>query len=144
MYKIEKSILINRPQQEVFDYLTDPAKSAEWQSGVNSSEWTSDDPPGVGSTRRTSARLLGRKIDTEVEITEWDPPNRVSSKVVSGPVPAEFTQTFEAQGDGTLLSFTAQAEIGGFFKLAEGLAGRQLEKQMETNLSTLKLMLEEA
>ena len=88
--------------------------------------------------------MLGRKIDTEVEITEWDSPNRVSTKTVGGPVPAEYTQTFEAQGDGTLLSFTAQAEIGGFFKLAEGLAGRQLEKQMETNLSTLKLMLEEA
>lgn len=143
MYKIEKSISINRAQQEVFDYVTDPAESAEWQSGIISSEWTSDDPPGVGSTIRTSARYLGRKIDTEVEITEWDRPNRVSFKTVSGPVPAEFTQTFEAQDDGTLLSFTAQAEFGGFFKLAEGLAGRQLEKQAENDLSTLKLMLEE-
>jgi carbon monoxide dehydrogenase subunit G len=143
VYKIEKSILINRPQQEVFDYITDPAKSAEWQSGVSSGGWTSDDPPGVGSTFRSSARFLGRKIDSELEVTEWDPPNRVSFKIASGPVPAEFTNTLEAQGDGTLLSITSQAEFGGFFKLAEGLAGRQLEKQFENDMSTLKLMLEE-
>jgi carbon monoxide dehydrogenase subunit G len=143
MYKFEKSIVINRPQQEVFDYITDPAKGAEWQSGVSSGVWTSDDPPGVGSTFRSSARFLGRKMDSELEITEWDPPNRVSFKVASGPVPAEFTNTLEAQGDGTLLTLTSQAEFGGFFKLAEGLAGRQLEKQFENDLGTLKLMLEE-
>jgi carbon monoxide dehydrogenase subunit G len=143
MYKFEKSIMINRPQQEVFDYITDPAKSAEWQSGVSSGEWTSDGPPGVGSTFRTSARYLGRNMDSELEITHWDPPNRVSFKVASGPVPAEFTNTLEAQDDGTLMSLTAQAEFGGFFKLAEGLAGRQLEKQIDSDLSALKLLLEE-
>jgi hypothetical protein len=67
----------------------------------------------------------------------------VSFKVTSGPVPAEFTNTLEAQGDGTLLTFGSQAELGGFFKLAEGLIGKQLEKQVDSDLSALKLFMEE-
>jgi hypothetical protein len=35
-----------------------------------------------------------------------------------------------------------QAEMGGFFKIAEGLAGRQLEKQIEKDLAGLKRALE--
>ncbi len=142
MYKIESSMFINRPQQEVFDYVTNPANNAKWQSGTESAEWTSAGPPGVGSTLKVVTSLLGRKIEAVVEITGWDPPNLVSIKSVSGPIPFESTQRFAAQGDGTLLTQNAQAEIGGFFKLAEGLVGKQLEKQFEANNAALKLLLE--
>ena len=36
----------------------------------------------------------------------------------------------------------SQAELGGFFKLAEGLVGKQIEKQMETDSAKLKKLLE--
>jgi len=39
------------------------------------------------------------------------------------------------------MTLTAQAELGGFFKLAKGLVGKQLEKQMETMLVALKTLL---
>ena len=142
MYKFESSIFINRPQQEVFDYVTNPANSPKWQIGTESSEWTSDGPPGVGSTVKVVTSLLGRKIEVVIEITGWDPPNLLSIKSVGGPIPFESTQRFAAQGDGTLLTETGQAEIGGFFKLAEGLVGKQLEKQGESERSALKLLLE--
>ena len=142
MYKFESSIFINRPQQEVFDYVTNPANSAQWQSGTESAEWTSDGPPGVGSTFKVVARFLGRKAELVGEITGWDPPNLQRVKSVGGPVPFEGTSKFEAQGDGTLLTQTGQAEFGGFFKLAEGLVGKQLEKQGESERAALKLLLE--
>ena len=142
MYKFESSIFINRPQQEVFDYVTNPANSAQWQSGTESAEWTSDGPPGVGSTFKVVASLQGRKIEATVEVTGWDPPSLSRIKSVGGPIPFESTQRFAAQGDGTLLTETGQAEIGGFFKLAEGLVGKQLEKQGEAERAALKLLLE--
>ena len=120
MYKFESSIFINRPVQEVFDFVTNPANSTQWQSGTESAEWTSGDPPGVGSTFKVVASLLGRKIEATIEVTGWDPPNLSRIKSVGGPIPFEITSKFEAQGDGTLLTQTAQAEIGGFFKLAGG------------------------
>ena len=122
--------------------MTNPANNPQWQSGTESAEWTSVGPPGVGSTFKIVASLLGRKIESVVEITGWDPPNLSRIKSVGGPIPFENTLRFAAQGDGTLLTQNAQAEIGGFFKLAEGLVGKQLEKQGESERSALKLLLE--
>lgn len=142
MYKFESSIFINRPVQEVFDFVTNPANSAKWQSGTESVEWTSDGPRGVGSTAKVVAKLLGRKIELVVETTIWDPSNQSGLKSIGGPIPFESTSKFAAQGDGTLLTETGQAEIGGLFKLAEGLVGKQLEQQGEANRAALKLLLE--
>ena len=66
MYTFEKSIFTNRPPQEVFDFVTNPADHAQWQSGTEAAEWTSDGPPGVGSTFEVVAKFMGRKIETEV------------------------------------------------------------------------------
>ncbi len=142
MFKFEKSLFINRPQQEVFDYLSNPANDAQWQSSTEVSEWTSEGPPGVGSTQRSVIRFLGRKLESEIEITIWDPPQRLGFKVVSGPVPFEGTIKFESQENGTQVTQTIQGEPGGFFKIAEGLVSKQIEKQIGTDFDALKLQME--
>ena len=142
MFKFEKSILINRPQQEVFDFVTDLNNDSKWQSGIESVERTSDGPIGVGSTWRYKSKLLGREVETEIEMTGYDPPNQASVKSIGGPVPFENTYTFESKDGGTQMTFNGQAEMGGFFKMAEGLVGKQLEKQMDSDGAALKKLLE--
>lgn len=142
MFTVEKTIFINRPQQEVFDYASDPANAHKWQSNIISMERTSAEPHGVGSTERWVSRFLGRDIETTVQVTLWDPPNKTKAKSVSGPIPVEAETKFEPEGNGTKLTMTGQVEASGFFKLAEGLVKKQLEKQFDTNLEALKLLLE--
>jgi len=142
MYKFEKNVFINRPQQEVFDFVTNLANDTQWQSGVELSEWTSDGPPAVGSTHKVVRNMLGRNMEATIVVTSWDPPNQWGNKSDGGPVPFEGMQKFEAQDGGTLMTFSAQAELGGFFKLAEGLVGKQIEKQIETDSAKLKKLLE--
>jgi uncharacterized membrane protein len=142
MIKLEKSIFINRPQQEVFDFASDPANVYKWQSNFISVEWTSEAPHGVGSTQRSVSRFLGRDIESTVRITVWDPPNRYGFKVVSGPVPVEGDMKFETEGAGIKMTMGGQVKSGGFFKLAEGMVKKQLDSQFVTNLESLKLLLE--
>ena len=142
MYMFEKSIFINRPPQEVFDYITNPDNDSNWRSTAVSAEWTSDGPVGVGSTQRTVGKFLGRKIDSTNEVTVWDPPNQFAFKSVGGSIPLELSQKLAAEDNGTQLTINAQAELAGFFKLAEGLVGKQAEKQMDTDFNALKLVLE--
>lgn len=142
MFEINNSIFINRPPQDVFNAITDPAKQSLWQSLAESAEWTTNGSPGVGSTMRVVARFLGRKIESEIEITAWEPPHRVDYKSVNGPYPAEVTNTLEPQGEGTLFKSVSHGEMGSFFKLAEGLVARQLEKQLVANYESLKLLME--
>lgn len=142
MFKYEKSVHINRPQQEVFDFVTNLSNDPKWQSNIQSVERVSDGPIGVGSTWRYITKFLGRQNETEIQMTSYDPPYQSSVKAVSGPIPFENTHKFQAQDGGTLLTFTGQAEIGGFFKIAEGLAGKQIEKQIEADAAALKKVLE--
>jgi uncharacterized membrane protein len=142
MFTIEKSIFINRPQQEVFDFASEPANIHKWQGNFISAEWASEGQHGVGSTQRSVSRFLGRDIESTSQVTVWDPPNRHAFKVVSGPVPVEGDMKFETEGNGTKLTMSGQVEAGGFFKLTEGLVKKQLESQFVTNLEALKLLLE--
>jgi ligand-binding SRPBCC domain-containing protein len=142
MYKFKKSIFVNLPQEEVFDYVTDPANDQKWRKSSVSTEWTSEGPVGVGSTQHSVDKFLGRNMESDSEITIWDPPNEFGWKSVGGPVPYELSMKFTPEGEGTQLIFSGQAELGGFFKLAEGMAGKQMEKQMDGDFNNLKKVLE--
>jgi carbon monoxide dehydrogenase subunit G len=142
MNKIENQIFIYRSPQEVFDFITEPTNSMKYQSGTSMAEWTSEDPVGVGSTWKAVTRFMGRDIEGELQITEWQPPTLNSFKTINGPVPFELTIKTEPQGEGTLLTQTGTVEFGGLFKLAEGMVGQQLKKHMEADNQTLKELLE--
>lgn len=142
MNEFEVSIIINRPPQDVFNAITDLSKQHLWQNNVESVEWTSNGSTGVGSTMNAVGKFLGRKIETGAEVTVWDPPQRLAWKGVNGPYPIEVDSTFEPYGEGTRFTSVVRAEFGGFFKLAEGLAGKQIQKQIAANYETLKLMME--
>jgi carbon monoxide dehydrogenase subunit G len=86
--------------------------------------------------------LLGRELDTTVEVTAWDPPNHAAFKSVGGPFPFEYKVTLEPEGEGTKVSMNGQADVGGFFKLAEGLLGGRMRKQFKQDFETLKSVLE--
>jgi len=142
MFKFEKSIMINRSQQEVFDFVMNLDNDSKWQASIVSVKQISDGPIGVGSTFRYETKFLGRKSETEIQLTNYDPPSGASVKAINGPVPFENTYKFESKGDGTQMTFSGQAEIGGFFKMAEGLAAKQVEKQFDTDGAALKKLLE--
>ena len=122
--------------------MSNPAEHSKYSNIAESAEWTTQGPPGVGSTYRGVGKALGRKIESTNEITLWDPPNQYGYKSIGGSFPFETTYTFEQSEYGTQLSIHAQLEIGGFFKIAEGLVGKQVQKQIDNDFEALKLFLE--
>ena len=142
MFNFEQSIWINRTPEEVFDYLSEPTNDAEWRGSSLSAEWISDSPHGVGSTYKSVDKLMGRKIEATQEITAWDSPNQFGFKGASGPMSFELTFTFEAQDNGTKATISVEAQTRGLFKMAEGLAAKQMEKQVSTDIAGLKRVME--
>jgi hypothetical protein len=86
--------------------------------------------------------FLWRKIQIAVEITGWDPPESWGVKSLSGPFPIEAAYKCEAEGNGTRVTEKSQAELSGFFKLAETLLGKQLQKDRDKALAALRVVLE--
>jgi carbon monoxide dehydrogenase subunit G len=142
MAKLEQTLTIDRPVEEVFAFVSEPEKQAQWRSGIEEAELTSEGPIGVGSTFREVERFLGRKIESTSEVTEFEPNSKFAFKSTSGPVSFEATITLEESADGTRLSMVGDAELGGFFRIAEPIVIRMASRQMETDLASLKTLLE--
>ena len=145
MYKFTKSVFIDRSQQDVFDFMSNPANATKWQSSVEFAEWTSAGMAGVGSTYKLVVKALGSKSELVFEITDWDSPNHYSYKSIKISAPLESIEsviTLAPQESGTQLTFEAQIGAAGVFKLAEGLLGKMAEKGDGSNIDTLKQLLE--
>ena len=141
MITVEHSVVINRPIEEVFEFMADIENAPQWRSGVVEVKKLSDEP-AVGARASEVLQFLGRRMETTYEITEYEPNVKFGFKTISGPVSMEGGFTVESVGGGTKVSFKIQGETGGFFKLAEPILGRMVRRQVETDHSNLKDLLE--
>jgi len=140
--RFESSVRIDRPVEEVFAFLTELGNSTQWQSWLVESVKTSEGPVGLGTTCREVRRLLGLQIETTGEVTEWEPNRRTTIKSTSGPVSMQGTCTFEPVEGGTRVTAVTQVDIGGLFNLAGPALGRIAQRQIDTDVATLKDLLE--
>ena len=138
MATLELSIVINRPVEEVFAFASNPENTPKWSSVSSEVKITSAGPIGVGTTYRSVVTFLGRRSESEVEFTEYEPNRSFAQKTKSGPVPVENRVTFERVDGGTRVTFSSVAELGGFFKLAEPLLVSMVKRQFEADFANLK------
>lgn len=142
MAKADVGTTIKRPVEDVFAVLSDPENSPKWSSSSIESTKTSDGPIGVGTTSRNVSKFLGRRIEIETEITEFEPNRKFASHSVSGPFPLQATVTFERVEGGTRVNASIEAEPGGFFKLAEPLIVSIAKRQFQGDFDNLKDLME--
>jgi uncharacterized membrane protein len=141
--RAEHTVVVGRPADEVFGFLTDVSNVPSWQSG-SIEVHPPDGSLAVGTTYVQVLKFLGRRIETTLEVTEFEPGRRFALKTRSGPVPFEVRHTLEpADGDGaTRLHVELEGEPGGFFKLADALVERNAQRQIERDFATLKELVE--
>ncbi len=66
MLLAERSILINRPAEQVFRFVSDPVNDLKWHSPVVEVTRTSEGPNGLGSTFRGCYDARRRNLATPV------------------------------------------------------------------------------
>jgi len=143
MIKIEKDLIIKRPIAEVFAFMTNSENDPQWQSGIEEVRKTSEGPIGVGTTFIEVNQMMGRRIESTIEYTEYEVNRKISLKSVSGPIPFKMTGTFERiSDDETRVALIGEGDVSGFFKLAEPLISGMFNKQMESNTAKLKKLLD--
>jgi carbon monoxide dehydrogenase subunit G len=142
MYAFEKSVFINLPQKNVFEYITNPANNPHWQRTTVSAYWITNGPPGIGSKFKSVIKMLGMPIEGEVVVTNWEPFTEFGFKGSGGSIGMAGNIHFEPKGTGTQVTLNGKIIGTGFIKLFEGMLGRQAEKQDASNYDALKLLLE--
>jgi uncharacterized membrane protein len=148
--RVEESVEINRPVEEVFSYTPNPENFPEWAATVRE---VRQDAPGGGPLNREGERFtamqqaLGRRFEAPFEVIDYEPNRHYAHRSREGhPVPVTMDFTYEptssASSEGTRFTPRIEAEPGGLFGLVEPVLERVIRRQMRTNLEMLKDLLE--
>ncbi len=140
--RFELEILIERPVDVVLDFITDISSFTQWTGSAVEAVQTSEGPVGVGTTCRIVNRSMGKTMEHEFEVTEYDPGRRYAVSSTSGPFPMTMTYTVEQVNQATRLRVVTEADPGGILALAGPLMGRMVRKQFESDHRNLKRLLE--
>ncbi len=142
MARAEVSTTIKRPVEDVFAVVSDIENTPKWTSGALEAKQTSPGPIGVGTTTHSVNKFLGRRIENDSEVTEFEPNRKFAWQSKSGPFPVQASVTLaQIEGD-TRVNLTIEAEPGGFFKLAEPLIVSSARRQFQSDLDNLKDLME--
>lgn len=85
MAQIEGEIVIERPIEEVFDFVAGRRHQPRFNPQMRSSELVTSEPIGGRSRFRAEMPMLGRSVDLTVEFTEFERPRRLRSRSWSRP-----------------------------------------------------------
>jgi uncharacterized protein YndB with AHSA1/START domain len=145
MAPIVSSIEIARPPEEVFAYVSDPSRLAEWQESVVSARAEVGGPPAVGSKAVTTRRIGRLERVMTMEMTNISPPRDWAVRGIDGPVRGVVNGTVEPLDDGARSRVTIELDFEGhgLGKLLVPLVvRRQAQKEMPRNLQNLRERLE--
>jgi carbon monoxide dehydrogenase subunit G len=144
MIPIRGSVEIQRPAEDVFEFLSDLGNAPKWQRGVAESRRTSEGPIRVGTRFRETVRTMGMRFEAMCEVTVFDPPRKFSMTADGKMIHYEGDFTFEpiAGGEATRLSVTASMKMKGLWRVLEWIAGREIRKESLAELEDIKKALE--
>ena len=96
----ETSVLIERPVEEVFDYVSDPITFPRWNSAVRSVERTSAGANGIGATYRMERDLPGGRAENVLEVVDAQRPTLLVIRTTSGPTHFSTATSWSRRGAG--------------------------------------------
>ena len=140
---VESRIEINRPAEEVFAYLDQVARHNEWQGQLLSTTIETDGATRVGTRVVERRNVPGGARDFPYEITEHDPPRKISFRGTAGPLRPVGTYRVDPIGESSSrVNSELDLEGHGIGKLFAILARRQAAKQVPVDLKKFKELLE--
>src|SRR5512142_1204275 len=142
MINLNVSTMIYRPIGQVFDFMITPENDFQWQYGVLESARLSGGANKIGTLFRSVGHLIGRRIESTFEVTEYIPNRKYGFKSLSGLLQSQTFYMFEIASGSTKVTVSTQANPANFFQTGEGVLEKQMKKQLKEDLAMLKEILE--
>jgi len=136
------STMINRPVRQVFDFVSTPENDFQWQYGTLATARISEGISDIGTSFRSIGHLMGHRVQSTFAVTEYKPDRKYGFKSLSGPWQSQTTYTFEMDKDSTRIDISTQVTMINFFQVNQGVLEKNLKKQLEENMTTLREILE--
>jgi len=138
--RIEEAIEVARPRPQVFTVAAHPENMPLWNPAIRESAL-------VGPLRRGAkviqlVEVLGRRFETEFEVTAYERGRRVAYASAQGPLTVRGEMEFEADGGRTHVRWVVEGDARGLNRLAAGVLLGMGRPEMRTCLENLRHFVE--
>jgi carbon monoxide dehydrogenase subunit G len=142
--RIQESIAINRPPDEVWAFLTDFFNSPWVRPGTLALRRTSPGPLGRGSVLQGRMMILGFETRFTMTVTEFDPPRSAVVTLAARPGRGAIRTTVEPTSGGTRVDRTTDFELNPALRLMSPVFGFLLRRQDRAASRNWKRLIEAA
>jgi hypothetical protein len=137
MVRVEGDITIERPVDEVFDFVADESNEPKYNPRMTRADRITSGPIGVGTRFNSVVTGVGPAAEMTIEFTEFDRPRRIAEEVHLANMDIHGLLLFEAVPGGTLMKWVWDLEPHGMMRflgpLVRWIGGRQ-ERRVWTGL----------
>ena len=138
--KTEESIVINRPVEDVWKFMTDWSNYLKFGPDLLELNQISSGPLGIGTTLKMSSKSTG---ETVLRIVEYEPNRKFTWEYSSGRFKgAIFTRSMETIDGKTRLTDTLNAKLSGIYRLLGSFVASRVRKSFTEQLGSVKRLLE--
>jgi len=127
--EISRSIKINAPISNIFDYITNPKNWTVFVTSLIDVRNLSSEIPTAGTTFEWTYRMMGLNLDGKGIVVEYEKNKKFAMKM-EGSFPIKEIYTLEGDGKSTTLTFSINYEIPG--KVLGVLANKLLVEKINT------------
>jgi len=134
--KLQKTVIVGKPRDAVFSYLSDFTTTTEWDPGTVVTV-TQHGDGGVGTTYLNTSTFLGRETQLTYVVREFVPGERIRLRGENKTVTAVDTLTFRPVASGTEVTYAAEFTFKGPSRIVAPLlkpAFERLGNQAEAGL----------
>jgi len=140
--KIVASTMIERPTNEVWNFMLDVSSLPKWIPGLLEGKVTSEGPIGMGTTLQVKNSAWPKLV--EFRITEYEPGRKATMDITFPQAARGSRETFaleNAEGK-TKLNLTFDMKLNGLYSLVGPFVVPSQRKIAKTEVGNLKRVME--
>jgi carbon monoxide dehydrogenase subunit G len=141
MAKIEVSMMVDRPPETVWKFITDPSNGPKYDPDIISAKLTSEGPMAVGATAEANRKKEGK---VSFRVVEYNPSQKFTLMVTS-PRAMEGSKEsiiLEDIGGKTKVTNAWDLRLGGYYRLMGPFVARSMRRTAGAQASNVKRILE--
>ncbi len=140
---MDGAIVIARPVEDVFRFVTDPANDPRWQPSVRESHSTPAGSWGAGTKITQRRHFAGLRFKMKWQVLEVESNHLVHSRFGGVMARGEGDYLFEAVAIGTRFRMVVAGRARWWNLPLEPLLRARAKVEVQTSLSRLKSLMEE-
>lgn len=140
--RFRQAIEVARPPDQVFAYVADLSRAAEWDPGVAESRRLGEGPLGVGARFELLLRFRGKLLPFTYVVTAFDEGRRAIFEGVGAKARSVDSVAVDPLGAGTRIVFEGDLRLEGAYRVVEPFLRPLLDRMGRRALASLKATLE--